>query len=202
MHIAGYQSLTLSDFPGRTAAMVFTQGCNLRCPFCHNHELIVPKDTVEAEEILAQVQRRCHLLDGVVISGGEPTLQPDLAEFLGRIKALGLATKLDTNGTRPAVVRDLLQRHLLDYVAMDLKAPWDRYADLAGVDVDVTALQESVRLILTSKVKHQFRTTWVKSLLSEQDLQRIQAGLPSGANYRVQDFVPELAMDPALRVAS
>ena len=202
MMIAGYQPLTLSDFPGCTAALVFTQGCNLRCPFCHNHELIVPRDTVDVDEILTQVQRRGHLLDGVVISGGEPTLQADLAEFLQRIKSLGLATKLDTNGTRPEVLADLLQRDLLDYVAMDLKAPWDRYPDLAGVEVDVTALQESERLILSSKVEHQFRTTWVKSLLSEHDLQRIQAGLPTKANYRVQEFVPELAMDPALRVAS
>ncbi len=202
MNIAGFQPLTLSDFPGRTAALIFTQGCNLRCPFCHNHELIEPCATVDADEILAQLQRRRHLLDGVVISGGEPTLQVKLIEFIENIKTLGMAIKLDTNGTRPEVLADLLQRDLLDYVAMDLKASWDRYADLAGVDVDVTALQQSVQLILASGIEHQFRTTWVKSLLSKHDLQRIQAELPSGANYRVQEFVPELAMDPALRVAS
>ncbi len=202
MNIAGFQSLTLSDFPARTAALVFTQGCNFRCPFCHNHSLMEVRFAVSHEEVLVQLHQRRHLLDGVVISGGEPTLQADLADFLARIKALELQTKLDTNGSRPQVLQALLHRGLLDYVAMDLKAPWDRYEVLAGVPLDVTALQRSVELIVSSGVEHQFRTTWVPSLLSRRDIQRIREDLPYGANYRVQDFVPELAVDPNLRLAS
>jgi pyruvate formate lyase activating enzyme len=202
MKIAGFVPLTLSDYPGHCAAMVFTQGCNWRCSFCHNSRLWdVSSGCFDQEEVLKKLQQRQQLLDGVVISGGEPTLQPDLAEFLEKVRLLGLRIKLDTNGSRPDVLQHLLNRELVDFVAMDIKAPWSRYTELAGVLVDTAALQTSVQTLLAWGGPHQLRTTVIPELLTPEDLQAIRAALPAGANYHTQPFIPELAADVALRRA-
>lgn len=201
MRIAGWTSLSLSDFPGRTAAVLFTSGCNLRCPFCHNGSLLSGALGQPWDRVYGQLKARRALLQGVVFSGGEPSLQPGLAGCLAQCRALGLQTKLDTNGTCPETLGTLLHAGLLDYVAMDIKAPWDDYQRLAGVAVDVTALQESVQRIAASGVAHQFRTTYVPALLRETDLERIRAQIPAGSSHCVQPFIPELALDPALRRA-
>ena len=199
MRVAGFLPLTLSDFPGRVAAMVFTPGCNFRCPFCHNSDLLESIGANAFMEVFAYLQQRRHLLDGVVFSGGEPTLQTELPESLVRSRDLGLLTKLDTNGSHPQVLADLFRQHLVDYVAMDVKAPWDSYDRLAGRPVDIQALKESVALIATSGVEHQFRTTWVPDLLTEADLQRIKAQLPAHSPHCVQRVAAEHTLDPSLR---
>ncbi len=203
MRIGGFQPLTLSDYPGRIAAIVFTQGCNFRCPFCHNGSLLpldMPADALlEEATVLETLKSRRTLLDGVVISGGEPTIQPDLAEFITCIKHAGLGVKLDTNGTRPDVVRDLLARHLLDYVAMDIKAPPAKYTQLAGIDAPIDRIEETIRLLIAGDTPCEFRTTFVADLLTTDDLEAIQANLPDDATYIVQPFVPDNALAVSLR---
>lgn len=163
MKIGGYVPCSLGDYPGgRLAAVVFTQGCNWRCPWCHNPALVYPDQftvPVPEDAVLARLSTRRGKLDGVVVSGGEPTLHGDLAGFLAKIKALGFLVKLDTNGSRPATVRDLLAARLVDFVAMDIKAPWARYPEASGVPVDTDVLQETVALLRASGVEHQLRTT-------------------------------------------
>ncbi len=202
--IGGYEPFTLTDFPGNVAAVVYTQGCNFRCPFCHNGSLLSLERREGAdlavEWILDHLRRRCRQLDGVVLSGGEPTLQPGLEAFLVRVKELDLEVKLDTNGSHPEVIERLLERGLVDAVAMDVKAPPDRYRDLAGVEVDPGILGASMSLIAQSGVEHEFRTTFVKDLLSYADLNAIGRFIPFGSRHRVQPFHRELALDPHLRV--
>jgi pyruvate formate lyase activating enzyme len=203
MIIGGFEPLTLSDYPGEIAAVVFTQGCNFRCPFCHNGSLlsIAPQDrpSWNEHEVLKMLARQRGKLGGVVISGGEPTLQGDLSSFIRRVRAMGLKIKLDTNGSRPEVLRRLLQEGLLDYVAMDIKAPWPLYHRLVGTAVDTGAIAESVRLTAGSGVRHEFRTTMVEELLAPDDVAAVAAMIPAGSTHTLQEFRPELALDPALR---
>lgn len=203
MKIGGWQPLSLSDYPGRVAAVVFTQGCNFRCPFCHNGSLLPADPTVGVlipeTEILAHLAERRTLLEGVVVSGGEPTLQPDLPDFLRQLRALGLAVKLDTNGSRPEVLRALLHEGLLNYIAMDVKAPFDAYPRLCGVSVDIEPIRESIARISASGLPHQFRATLVPGLHREGDPAAIAALLPPGETLVRQAFQPEHALDPRLR---
>jgi len=195
MRLAAYLPLTLCDYPGKIAAMVFTQGCNLRCSWCHNAHLIPragstpPLDTDSVIETLADRRRR-GLIDGLVVSGGEPTLHPTLPAFLDRCRAVGLAIKLDTNGTHPEPLERCLQSRVLDFVAMDVKAPWDRYEALTGVPADVSALRESVRLIAASGLPHQFRTTRVPGLLADADCTAIRGQIPADSPHVWQSFRP------------
>lgn len=183
--------------------MVFTQGCNFRCPFCHNSDLLplTAKDSalVPESHVLETLSRRRRVLDGLVITGGEPTLQPDLEAFIEQVRDLGLAVKLDTNGSRPAVLKRLLDRGLLDYVAMDIKAPFGKYEALTGCRVTIPDIQESIGLIHKSGIKSQFRTTWVKSLLHEGDIAEIKRTLPPEATHHTQQFVADHALNRRLR---
>jgi pyruvate formate lyase activating enzyme len=203
MKIGGYQPCSLCDFPGRVSAVVFTQGCNFRCPFCHNADLLpqtVASDRlIPAEQVLKRLKQRRGQLDAVVITGGEPTLQLDLMDFLQRLRHMGFLVKLDTNGSRPETLAKIFNSRLLDYVAMDLKAPRTRYGELAGVPVDIIPIVESIRLITASGVPHEFRTTVVPALLSEQDMAAMHALVPHGATYRTHPFRPEHALDARLR---
>ncbi len=203
MNLGGLVPFTLSDYPGKIAAVVFTQGCNFRCPFCHNGGLIPwesrPDERLSEHQVLRFLQSRIGQLEGVVVSGGEPTLQPDLKRFLSRAKTLGYAVKLDTNGSRPEVLRRLFNEGLLDYVAMDVKAPWDHYERLAGVRVETAAIRASIGLIAQSGIPHEFRTTVVPQLLSEGDLRDIARLLPTGSAYRHQPFRSAYAMASHLR---
>ncbi|MCS7315593.1 MAG: anaerobic ribonucleoside-triphosphate reductase activating protein [Bryobacterales bacterium] len=192
MRIGGYQPVSLSDYPGRIAAVVFTQGCNFRCPFCHNRRLwpdaAHPGQLLAEAEVLERLDRRRGKLDSVVISGGEPTLQPDLACFLSKVRRLGFAVKLDTNGSRPDVLRELLAARLLDFVAMDIKAPWHKYELLAGVAVNTTDIATSMQMLAASGIPHEFRTTVPPGLLNEDDLAGIRAILPPGSPHRRQSY--------------
>ena len=167
MTISGLQKMTLLDFPGKVACTVFLQGCNYRCPFCHNSELLEgPGDPVMSrEELLAFLKKRVGLLDGVCISGGEPTLTPGLKDLMQEIKAMGYAIKLDTNGSRPAVLKDLVASDLVDYVAMDIKNAPSRYPQTCGVSrLDLAAIEESIAFLVSGPVDSEFRTTVVSPL--------------------------------------
>lgn len=206
MNLAGFVPLSLCDFPGRVAAVVFTQGCNFRCPFCHNGHLLSfdpdPATRLDENQVLGRLAERRGRLGGVVVSGGEPTLQRDLPLFLRRLKALGLAVKLDTNGSRPDVLRALLSEGLLDYIAMDIKAPWAKYAVLAGVTCDVDAIRASLELIASSEVPHQFRTTRVDPLLTAPDYRDLLLQIPHASPHVWQPFRALFSHDPALRAGA
>ena len=169
MKIAGLQKMTLLDYPGKVACTVFLGGCNFRCPFCHNSELISGGETLmESEKLLAFLEKRKGLLDGVCITGGEPTLQKDLPQLLTAIKALGFAVKLDTNGYRPEVLRSLVDAGLVDYVAMDVKSDPVGYAEVAGLPgLELSKIEESLTLLLSGKVDYELRTTLVEPLHDE-----------------------------------
>jgi pyruvate formate lyase activating enzyme len=201
MKIGGLQPVTASDFPGRMAAIVFTQGCNFHCPFCHNSSLLpLDADTlIPEDEVVALLEKRRNLLGGVVISGGEPCLQEDLAEFCRTVKDMGYGVKLDTNGSRPEVVEDLLARNLVDFIAMDIKAPMSRLKKLTGTVSHDTQIRRSIALIGASGIDHLFRTTDVTPLLSPEDLRDIRELVPPGSRHVVQPFVAANAMAPFLR---
>ena len=201
MKISGLQPVTASDFPGRLAAIIFTQGCNFRCPFCHNGSLLAmdSESLVWLDSIFTFLHKRKKLLDGLVISGGEPCLQPDLARFCHHVKNMGYAVKLDTNGSHPRVVRELLAKKLVDFIAMDIKAPLNRLEDLTGTKRYEQQIRESISLIGASGVEHLFRTTDVAPLLSAQDHESIKDLVPEGSCHVVQPFIPENALAPSLR---
>lgn len=207
MNLAGFVPLSLCDYPGRVAAVVFTQGCNFRCPWCHNRHLIpLAGDAaarVDVEQVMVLLAERRDRVGGVVVTGGEPTLQSALPHFLQRLKGLGLAVKLDTNGSHPDVLRQLLAAHLLDYVAMDVKAPWPKYGTLTGLEAcDVAAVQASMALIVSSGVPHGFRTTRVDPLLSGADYDVISAQIPPGSAHTWQAFRPNVAQNADARFAA
>ncbi len=202
MKIGGLLRFSMSDYPGRPAAVVFTRGCDFRCPFCHNGSLLSARpapDDLTAGEVLRFLRRRTEQLGGVVISGGEPCLQPDLAAFLGEVRAMGFPVKLDTNGHHPEVLVDLIDRRLVDCIAMDIKAPLAKYPLLCGRPVDTGRIARSIALIAASGIDHLFRTTCVDALLDRADLAAIRALVPAGSRHLLQPFRAETAMDPALR---
>lgn len=190
MKIYGLQKLTLLDFPQRVACTVFTGGCNLRCPFCHNASLVRLEDEQDlTEEAVAFIQKRARMLQGVCVTGGEPLLQPDLADFLRFVRSLGLATKLDTNGTLPDRLSPLLAEGLLDYVAMDLKNSPDRYAETVGLPrFDFAPVAETMRLLRTSGIDYEYRTTVVKGLHSAEGLKGVAALLTRDEKWFLQQF--------------
>jgi pyruvate formate lyase activating enzyme len=198
MKIGGLQKVSLIDYPGQISSTIFLQGCNFKCPYCHNPELVDAKlfnKCLDEKEILDFLKNRIGKIDGVTVTGGEPTIQNDLMSFLKRIKRMGFAVKLDTNGSLPDVLRNLLKENLLDYIAMDIKAPLSKYENIAQVPLEINFIEESVRIILKAKIEHEFRTTVVQSLLTEGDILNI-AGLIIGARrYTLQKFVPTKTLD-------
>lgn len=192
MRIAGFQPLTLLDYPGKVAATVFTQGCPFRCVYCHNPELLPMRaatgKTIADEDILARIAMRRSLLDGVCVTGGEPTVHPDLPDFLARIKRLGLLVKLDTNGLHPRMIESIVKRGLADYFAMDLKHVWERYEDVIGhaARAAVANCRETKEIISASGIPHEFRTTVYPRLHAEEDLVKIADGLSDGDRYALQ----------------
>ena len=190
MNVQGYQKLTLLDYPGRVAATLFLGGCNLRCPFCHNAGLVrTPTAEQNAEdEVLRYLAGRRGILDGVCVTGGEPLLHPDLPELLKKIKALGYAVKLDTNGSLPRRLESVLSANLVDMVAMDLKHAPDRYPAATGCDLPFAPFAESMAIIRESGLPFEFRTTVVKGIHEKADLLAI-AALVGDAPYYLQKFV-------------
>ena len=198
MLILGFQKTTLLDYPGRLASIVFTGGCNLRCPYCQNSEIAFDLDAAEnqvfsEDEVLSHLKKRCGMIEGLVITGGEPTLQKDLIPFIKKVRSLGLLVKLDTNGTNPALLKELLDGGLLDYVAMDIKQSIENYPLACGLlDEDFASLSdrimESVSILLSCGIEYEFRTTVVKELFKETDLEGIASMIKGAKYYFLQGF--------------
>ena len=192
MLICGFQKTTLLDFPGHVAATIFTGGCNFLCPYCHNMELVLrPGDyKLSEEEIWAFLKKRRGILEGVCITGGEPTLQRDLKEFICKLKELGYLVKLDSNGYRPEELKGLLRDGLLDYVAMDVKAGRENYAKVAGVPgLDVARIDESIHLLMEQEhVPYEFRTTLVGGLHKAEEVEEIARWIAGAKAYYLQSF--------------
>lgn len=192
MKIKGLQKLTLLDFPEKLACTVFLGGCNFRCPFCHNASLVRPEgegEDISEEEFFSFLESRRGRLEGVCLSGGEPTLHRELPEFLKKIKALGFAVKLDTNGYRPEVLRELLSEGLVDYVAMDIKSSPESYGRCVGIeDLDLKPIYESAAQLMEGKVDFEFRTTVVKELHTKEDIVSIGRWLAGEESFFLQSF--------------
>lgn len=199
MSIKGFQGTSLLDFPGRVASLLFWGGCNLTCPFCHNPGLVLDPAAfpdLDREALLRELAARRPFIDGVVISGGEPTLDPALADWLVAVKSLGLAVKLDTNGLRPDVIADLLARQLVDYLAIDLKTTPSRYRELHPAPVEAARLCESIRLALESAVAVEFRTTCIPALVDEATIRALGELIRSAPLWALQQYHPTTALDP------
>ena len=192
MQIHGFNKTTLLDYPGIVAATVFTGSCNFRCPYCQNADLVLDplsQPIVPTEDILSHLAKRKGITKGICITGGEPTLQKDLPDFIRQCKDLGLLVKLDTNGYRPEVLRALLKEKLLDYVAMDIKSSLARYTEVAGVKLDTALIKESVDMLISAGIDYEFRTTVVREL-HDADVMEGIAGLIDGAGkYFLQGYV-------------
>ena len=193
MRILGLQKLSLVDFPGKVAATVFTGGCDLRCPFCHNAPLVLPgrgTSALDAGGVLDFLASRRGLLDGVVLSGGESLLQPDAADFLAEVKAMGFSVKLDTNGCHPDALADILDRRLADYVAMDIKNSLEKYPWTVGVPgFDTAPVERSARLLMEGPADYEFRTTLVRPFHEVGDMETIGRWLRGARRYYLQAFV-------------
>lgn len=192
MKINGLQKLTLLDFPGKTACIVFTPGCNFRCPFCHNASLVTHIDTssqIEENEFFSFLEKRRRMLDGVCITGGEPLMQNGIKEFIKRIKDMGYAVKLDTNGTYPDKLEELIKDGLLDYVAMDIKNCKEKYALTSGIsDIVYEDIIKSINIISNSNVDHEFRTTVTNELHTPEDIGKIAETIKGEKKYFLQNF--------------
>lgn len=191
MIIGGLQKLSLSDYPGIPAIVIFLQGCNFDCPFCHNRQLLktsAGNSQLSVQDVLGYLEKRSKNVSAVVISGGEPTLQADLILFSTTIKTMGYKVKLDTNGSRPDTLCNLLRQNLVDYIAMDIKATWEKYDLLAGTKVNPGLIKESINCIVESGTPHHFRTTHFTPMLSENDLSLIKLSLPEKSKYVVQPY--------------
>lgn len=193
MRLLGLQKLTLLDYPERLACTVFTGGCNLRCPFCHNASLVLGVgEEISEADFFSFLESRIGRIDGVCISGGEPTLQPDLIDFARKIKAMGFLVKLDTNGMRPEVISSLISEGLLDYIAMDIKNSPAKYALTAGVEnLDFSRVLKSIKIICESGINHEFRTTVTEELHDEADISEICQILHQDSKYYLQVYRDE-----------
>lgn len=198
MLIGGLQKTTLVDYPGKVAATVFTLGCSFRCPFCHNPELVLPElfnPTIPEEEIMQFFANRVGKLEGVCITGGEPTVQKDLGQFMARLKKLGYAVKLDSNGTFPKILKKLIDEGNIDYIAMDIKGPIGRYSEITASRGFEQAIKESIKLIMDSGIEYEFRTTVAKPLHSVDDFKGIGELIKGAKLYYIQNFVKTKQVD-------
>jgi len=203
MRLGGLQKLTLIDYPGKLAATIFTVGCVFRCPFCHNPELVDSKQfTVHSSlerEFFAHLKKRKGKLEGVCITGGEPTIQPDLVDFIKKIKKLGMLVKLDSNGTRPDVLKKLVDAKLVDFIAMDIKNQPKKYDKTTGAKVDIERIKLSVELIMRSGIPYEFRTTVVPGLHTEKDFEAIAKWIKGARAYYLQEYREGTILDPNLK---
>lgn len=192
MQIHGFNKLTLLDYPGHLAATIFLGSCNMRCPFCQNASLVLrpsTQPTISAEDVLDSLKKKKNILEGICISGGEPTLHPDLPLFIKEIKALGYKVKIDTNGTNPAMLKSLHQDGLIDYVAIDIKNSKEKYALTSGIStINMTPIEESISFLLSTSLDYEFRTTIVKELHSEEDMLSIGEWIRGAKAYYLQSY--------------
>ncbi len=194
MHIKAVLPASVIEYPEHIADVLYVGVCNFRCPYCYNVDLVMRPEELpdlDSAEVLHELEARRGFVDGVVVSGGEPTLQPELVTFLSEVSALGLAVKLDTNGSRPDVLERCLERQIVDYVAMDIKSSMDKYQAAVGVPVDSERLRRSIRLLLHSEIDYEFRTTVVPSLVEASDVQAILGLIAGARRYYLQSFRPD-----------
>jgi pyruvate formate lyase activating enzyme len=203
--IKGVEKLSVIDYPGKSCAVVFLAGCNFRCPYCQNPDLIKRPGSlpdIKGEEVLDFLRERRKWLDGVSISGGEPCLQKGLPEFLRKVKEEGFLVKLDTNGSRPDMLERLLKEGLVDYIAMDIKAPLEDYERVTGVKVKRSDIKRSADIIMKSGVEYEFRTTVVPGLFRKGDMERIGKWLEGAERFFVQQFRPGVTLDRSFQKGS
>lgn len=195
--IGGFQKSSLIDYPEKISAVIFTQGCNFRCPYCHNPELISSRsETVpKVPDLLEFLKTRKGKLDGVVITGGEPTIHKDLPDFIKQIKDMGYCVKLDTNGTNPQMLENLIENNLIDYVAMDIKAPIEKYERVVCSKVNTDNILKSIQILKKSEIDYEFRTTVVKSQLLPEDFEKIGEMISGAKKYYLQKFLPSKVLD-------
>ena len=190
--IKGWHKLSLVDYPEHLCTIIFLGGCNFRCSYCHNSEIAFNPERladIKLENILDYLEKRRGYLDGVCISGGEPTIHPGLLYLMGEIKSRGFKVKLDTNGTHPEIIEEAIQKKLVDYIAMDVKAPRYKYHQVSGVErnhLNLDAIQESIRIIRKGRVDYEFRTTIVSGILAKEDIMEIGCWLDGSARYVLQ----------------
>ena len=201
MKIGGLQKLTLIDYPGKIAATVFTIGCNFFCPFCHNPELVGPEKIKEhplipEEDFFGFLNERRGKLEGVCITGGEPALHRDLPEFIRKIKNLGFGVKLDTNGSNPEIIENLIRENLIDYLAMDIKGPLEKYQEITRSKIDLEKIKKNVELIKNFP-EYEFRTTILPRFHKKEDMINIAEWLKGSKNYFLQQFRPGKTLDPS-----
>ena len=193
MKIHGFQKMTLLDYPGKVACTIFTAGCNLRCPFCHNAPLVTKIDNssvYDENDILSFLSKRKGIIDGVCITGGEPLMQIDIAGFIKKIKNLGLLVKVDTNGSFPDKLYDLIENKLVDYVAVDIKNCKEKYQITTGIkDYDISKIEKTVDILKNSNIDYEFRTTVVKEFHTVEDIEKISKWISSAQRYFLQNFV-------------
>jgi pyruvate formate lyase activating enzyme len=198
MKIGGLRRVSLIDYPGLICATVFLQGCNFKCPYCHNPELVDPglfRTSIKENTVMEFLDSRKGKLDAVTICGGEPTIQDDLNRFIKQIKKMGFAVKLDTNGSQPNVIKALIAEKLLDFIAMDVKAPLDKYKEIVKTNVNQDSVKESIKIILKAKVPYEFRTTLVQSQLEENDILQIGKLITGASHYVLQNFINVITLD-------
>jgi pyruvate formate lyase activating enzyme len=201
MVFGGIEKFTLIDYPGKIACMVYTIGCNFRCPYCHNPELVDETTDVHISEreLYDFLETRKGMLDGVVITGGEPTIHDDLPRVMREIKDRGFLVKLDSNGTHPAMLRDAIRDGIVDFIAMDIKSPLSAYGATIARPVDTDAIRESIDLIMHSPVDYEFRTTVVKGLLSPENIEQIGREIRGAKTYVLQKFIPTKILNPQFK---
>lgn len=191
MLIAGFNKTSFVDYPGVISSVVFTPYCNMNCWYCHNRHILADNglNLVEQEDVLDYLEKRAGQVKGVVVTGGEPTLQPDLIFFISQVKELGLLVKLDTNGTNPHILKKLMDRKLIDYAAMDIKAPLNKYSETAGTSVDIEKIRESISLLMNSPMPYEFRTTFAPTL-TQEDILEIADDIKGARAYYLQQYRP------------
>lgn len=195
MKIGGLQKFTLIDYPGKIACIVFTMGCNFRCPYCHNRELVEETaKEIPSQDLFDFLQKRKGQLEGAEITGGEPTIQSGLPKFLKRIKEIGYSTKLDTNGSVPEILQRLLEENLVDYIAMDVKASLENYGKAAGVEVDPEKIRRSIEIVKSAE-DYEFRTTVVPGIVDGEGIKKIAEEIEGAERFYLQQFRPENTLD-------
>lgn len=195
MKIGGLQKTSLLDYPDEISAIVWTIGCNFRCPFCYNRDIVLGKvRTIPTKDVFFFLEKRKKQLDGVVITGGEPLLQDDIFDFCKKIKEMSYLIKIDTNGTFPDKLKELIEKKFIDYVAMDIKAPKNKYEKLTNVKVDIKNIEESIKVLQNSNIDYEFRTTFVPELLTKNDIIEIGKWLKNSKKFYLQQFKPISSM--------
>jgi len=199
--IGGLQKTTLIDFPGKIAATIFISGCSFRCPWCYSPELVLPEKIKKHPKISEKylfdfLKKRKGLLDGVCITGGEPTIHKDLPDFIKKIKKLGYLVKIDTNGSNPEMLKKIIAKKLVDYVAMDIKAPKEKYNELVGVKINIKKIQKSIDILKEKKVDYEFRSTIVPTVHTKEDVIEMAKWIKGAKRYYLQNFRPEKTIDP------